>query len=118
MQKNARPVAILNNSADADRNDETPLHSFFSEEQKKDRAAWEAELAAIEKRFKEAGPKLAAAQQQWEKTLSLNPKWASPKPNAATSKFGTPLTLRDSAIFAEKPGTKDNYAVELPLSNG
>jgi mono/diheme cytochrome c family protein len=108
--------AILNNSADADRNDETPLHTFYSEEQKKDRAAWEAELAAIEKRFKEAGPKLAAGQGQWEKTLALNPKWMNSKPSAATSKGKTPLALREDSVFAEKPAAKDTYTIELPIS--
>src|SRR3954454_7610488 len=46
--------AILNNTADADKSDESPVHSFYSEAQKKQRAAWEAEVAAIEKKFKDA----------------------------------------------------------------
>src|SRR3954471_15371935 len=49
--------AILNNTADADRSDEAPVYSFYSADQKKQRAAWEAEIAAIEKKFKEAAPR-------------------------------------------------------------
>lgn len=109
--------AILNNTADADRNDETPLHSFFSESQKKDRAAWQEEIAGIEKKFKEAGPRLLAVQQQWEKTLALNPKWASPKPTSAMSKAGLALGVRENSLFVEKPAAKDTFTVELPLSS-
>jgi Protein of unknown function (DUF1553)/Protein of unknown function (DUF1549)/Planctomycete cytochrome C/F5/8 type C domain len=108
--------AILNNTADADRADETPLHSFFSEAQRKQRAAWEAEVAAIEKKIKEAGPRLTAPRQAWEKTLNLNPKWATPKPGTAKSKAGSVLAIRDDGVFAEKASAKDTYTVELPLA--
>jgi len=109
--------AVLNNTADADRPDESPVYSFDSESQKKQRSAWEAEVAAIEKKFQEASPKLAAAREAWEKALVLNPKWAHGKPLAAKSKAGTELKVRDDgAIFAEKTSTKDTYTVELPLA--
>jgi Protein of unknown function (DUF1553)/Protein of unknown function (DUF1549)/Planctomycete cytochrome C/NedA-like, galactose-binding domain len=109
--------AILNNTADADRPDESPVHSFYSESQKKQRAAWEAEVAAIEKKFQEASPKLASARETWEKGLVLNPKWANGKPLAAKSKAGTELKVRDDgAVFAEKAAAKDTYTVELPVT--
>jgi hypothetical protein len=109
--------AILNNTADADRNDETPLHSFISEEQKKEKAAWEAEVAVIGQKFRDAAPKLVAAQQEWEKSLSLNPKWNTPKPSSVKSKAGLALAIREGgSIFVEKPAAKDTFTVELPLS--
>jgi hypothetical protein len=109
--------AILNNTADADRPDESPVHSFYSEQQKKDRAAWEAEIAAIGQKFRDTAPKLAAAQQQWEKSLTLNPKWTSPKPASAKSKGELAIAVRDDgAIFVDKPAAKDSYTVELPLT--
>jgi Protein of unknown function (DUF1553)/Protein of unknown function (DUF1549)/Planctomycete cytochrome C/F5/8 type C domain len=107
--------AILNNSADADRSDESPVYSFFSESQKKQRALWEAELAAIDKKFKEAGPGLAAARAAWERTLALNPKWVGATPQAAMAMAGA-LAIRDGAVFAEKAAAKDTYTIELPLS--
>ncbi|MBO0698692.1 MAG: DUF1549 domain-containing protein, partial [Zavarzinella sp.] len=109
--------AILNNTADADRSDEAPVYSFYTAAQKKQRAAWEAEVAGIEKKFKEAGPKMVAAQQAWEKGLRLNPWWGSAKPQAAKSKAGLPISIRDTgAVFVEKAGAKDTYTVELPLT--
>ena len=108
--------AILNNTADADKSDESPVYSFYSADQKKQRAAWEAEIAAIEQKFRAATPRLAASRAAWEKTLNLNPKWATPKPASATSKAGTPLAIRDDGVVAEKAGAKDTYTVELPVT--
>jgi hypothetical protein len=108
--------AILNNTADADRSDESPVHSFFSDAQKKQRAAWEAEVAVIEKKFKESAPRLAVSRTAWEKSLNLNPKWAAALPQSAKSKAGLTLAIRDGAVFAEKSAAKDTYTVELPLS--
>jgi hypothetical protein len=108
--------AILNNTADSDKSDESPVYSFYTGAQKKQRAAWEAEIAAIEKKFKEASPGFAASRAAWEKTLHLNPKWATPKPTSATSKSGSALAIRDDAVFAEKASAKDTYTVELPLA--
>jgi hypothetical protein len=109
--------AILNNTADADKSDESPVYSFYGDAQKKQRAAWEAEVAAIEKKFKEAGPKFVAARQAWVKTLNLHPNWSAAVPQSAKSKAGLALTIRDGTVFADKsPAAKDTYTVELPVS--
>jgi hypothetical protein len=107
--------AILNNTADADKSDESPVYSFYTADQKTQRAAWQAEVAALEQKFKEAAPRLAASRAAWEKTLNQNPKWATPKPAGATSKAGTPLAIHDDGVFAEKASAKDTYTIELPL---
>jgi hypothetical protein len=41
--------AIFNNTEDADRQDESPVHSFYTEEQKSERAKLQAQIAALEK---------------------------------------------------------------------
>ncbi len=51
--------AILNQSADADRKDETPVHSFFTPDQKAKRALLEKEIAISRKRFTSPDPGLA-----------------------------------------------------------
>lgn len=108
--------AILNNTADADRSDETPLHSFYSEHQKRDRAAWEAEVATIGAKIREKAPTLVDAQRKWESSLLLNPKWATPRPSASKSTAGpTAPAGDDGAIFVEKAGAKDTFTIELPL---
>jgi len=58
--------AILNNTADADRRDESPLHSVYTPAQQQQRQAWEAELRALEMTLQTPTPKLTAAQQRAE----------------------------------------------------
>jgi hypothetical protein len=43
--------AFLNQSADADKKDESPLHEFYSPELKKQRVQMETDIAALESRF-------------------------------------------------------------------
>ena len=98
--------AILNNTADADRSDEAPVHSFYTDAQKKQRAAWEAEVAAIEKKFKDAGPKVLAAQQAWEKGLALNPV-GERRSRKRPGPRRMPISMRDGGtVFVEKPGRR------------
>jgi hypothetical protein len=52
--------AILNNTQDADRKDESPVLAYYADEQKPQRAQWEAEIAALEAKLKAAPPAPAA----------------------------------------------------------
>ena len=52
--------AIFNNTEDADREDEQPVHSFYTEPQKKEREKLQAEIAALEQK-RTAAEKTAAA---------------------------------------------------------
>lgn len=106
--------AILNNTADADRGDESPLHSFYSETQQKQRAEWQAELANIEARFKAALASNLPRQKAWEASISLSPRWASPTPVVGKGS----LTVRaDGSLFAEKVAGKESFVVELPVAS-
>ncbi len=109
--------AILNNTADADRGDESPVYSFFTDDQRKQRAAWQAEVAGIDQKLRDAALKFTVGERQWERTLSLHPKWAGLKPTSAKSKAGlTPVIRDDDSIFVEKPTAKDTYTIELPIA--
>ena len=46
--------AFLNNTQDADRKDEAPVLGFYTDEQKPQRAQWEAEIATLEAKLKAA----------------------------------------------------------------
>jgi hypothetical protein len=52
--------AILNNTQDADRKDESPVLAYYADEQKPQRAQLEAEIAALEARLRAAPPAPAA----------------------------------------------------------
>ena len=65
--------AIFNNTADANRADESPLLSFYTDEQKAKRAKLEADVAAVEAKFKEKAPALATGQAAWERDAAGGP---------------------------------------------
>ncbi|HTL59176.1 MAG TPA: PSD1 and planctomycete cytochrome C domain-containing protein [Candidatus Limnocylindrales bacterium] len=67
--------AIFNNSEDADRDDESPVLSFFTDEQKQQRAALEATIAPLEKLFRTPTPESTEEQLKWERAFPLQIIW-------------------------------------------
>ncbi len=65
-----RFFALLNNSEDADRGDESPLLTIWSDEQKRQKADWQAEIEQLEQTLRMPTPELLAAQSQWEQTFA------------------------------------------------
>jgi hypothetical protein len=107
--------AIFNNTADADRPDESPLLSFYSAEQKKQRDIWTQDIANLEKKFDTAIPGLKNQQAKWESGLKIYPRWASPKPTVR-SQGGLPFKVRaDQSVRFEKSAKQDTYTIEMPL---
>jgi hypothetical protein len=110
-----RFFAILNNSEDADRGDESPLYSFFSEEQESQRSKLHEEIAGLETSLNTPTPELLAALEAWEAAFPKELAWQSPKPMGASSQSGHELQVRDdSSVFAAKAGATDVYTVTLP----
>ena len=106
--------AILNNTADADRGDETPVHRLMTPGQQKQRDAWQAELAELDAKFKTPTPAMIAALAAWEAGLPTNPAWAGLTPTAVKSKAGLALAVRpDGAVFADTAAATDTYTVDL-----
>lgn len=68
-----RLFAFFNNTEDADRTNESPLLSIWTDGQKKQRAAWEAELASLKQQLAAETPELRAAQGKWEAELAAAP---------------------------------------------
>ena len=110
--------AFLNNTADSDKRDEAPLLEFFSTEQKNQRAAWQAELAAIDAKFKTPTAAAAAAAEKWAGSFPFSINWNVPVPEAPKAKSGAPaIVLGDRAVSIEKnDATKDTLTVELPIA--
>ncbi len=94
--------AIFNNTADANRADESPLLSFYTDEQKAKRAKIEADLAVVEAKFKEKTPALAAGRAAWEREAAAGPPdWTVLAPDALESSGGATLTKQpDGAVLA------------------
>ena len=110
--------AFLNQTEDADKRDESPLLSFFSDEQKKQRTTWEAELAAVELKLKSPSAEVIAGADKWAKAFPVKLDWTSPKPSAAKASSGAALAARDdgSVFVAKNDAAKDNFTIELTVS--
>lgn len=112
--------AFLNQSADSDKKDESPLHQFELPEQKEKRSAWTAELSALQAKLASPGPGWLAGLDTWEKSLPLRPDWRTPQPLSARSASGVSLEIREGGRVRAAPPAKsgDSYIVELPLAAG
>ncbi|NBR84831.1 MAG: DUF1553 domain-containing protein [Proteobacteria bacterium] len=111
--------AFLNQTEDADKRDESPLLSFFTEEQKQQRTKWETELAAIESKLKSPSPAVIAAADKWAQSFPVKLDWTSPKPSVAKATSGAALAAQDdgSVVVAKNDAAKDNFTVELTLTD-
>ncbi len=111
--------AILNNTEDADRNDEAPVVKYYTEQEKKQRAGWEAEIGELVKKLKTSTPELTASQVKWEQRFPVNPQWLPLQPSVVKSKNGAALSLREDGGVLVAAGQKtDVYTAEFPLDPG
>lgn len=108
-----RFFAILNQSADADRNNEEPRLTAFTEEQTKQKLAWESEVSELR-------PKLAVtdamrpAYDAWRAKFATAGGWASWIPASISSKAGVSFDVDgEGKILAKKSAGKDDYLITL-----
>lgn len=111
--------AILNQSADADRKDETPLHPFFTAEQKAKRSALEQEIGELEKRFASPEPVWLTGLEAWDANFPRDLAWRRPKPDKATSSVAGGASVgEDGFVVAATNAATATHTVELPLEAG
>ncbi len=117
-----RFFAFFNNTEDADRPDESPLHSIYSAEQQQQRTIWQTEIAKREPVLKTMTPELASALETWDSAFPRSIGWRPLKPTAIQSQAGVATTLADDASVKVAPGANnDTYKVTIPgsrLSDG
>ncbi|MBL9212871.1 MAG: DUF1553 domain-containing protein [Opitutaceae bacterium] len=111
--------AIFNQSEDADRNDEAPVLEFFTAEQQKQRAEWEAEVAALERKLTAGRSAHLAAARQWARDFPARVEWRTPVPDTFKSETGALMqTAPDGTIFVEAGQKTDTYTVAVPVPAG
>ncbi len=113
-----RVFAFLNNTADSDKRDEQPVLSFFTAEQKEQRAQWESQVAALDAKFKAPPASVIAGAEKWARDFPAKLDWKSPQALSAKAKSGAALgTQADGTITVPKNDAKtDTYTIELPLA--
>ena len=113
-----RLFAIFNNTADSDKGDNSPLLSFNTEEQRKQKELWLAEIAAIESKLLQPPAHVAAAAEAWARAFPFAINWNVPVPEVPKAKSGAPaIVLGDRAVSIEKnDAAKDTLTIELPIA--
>jgi len=112
-----RLFAILNNTEDADRMDESPVLPLYTAEQKRQRRELEKQIAPLEKTVQTPTPQLLQAQKEWENTFAADLKWQVMEPTKMNSKSGAAMTrTSDGDIRVERGGKTDVYTIETPIA--
>lgn len=108
--------AFFNNTEDADRRDESPLLSIYTDSQQQQKATWQAELAKLEPVLKTVTPELQTAQSKWEDAFPLNLVWQGLKPTSVKSEAAVETKIDDTGAVHVAAGAKnDNYSINIPL---
>ena len=111
--------AFLNNTADSDKKDESPVLEFFPAEQQARKAKLESERDELEKKFKQPAPAWLTGFAKWEQNFPTKLDWQKPASVTAKSKAGAAITPRDDgALLVAQSQAKDTYTVTLPLQAG
>ena len=114
-----RLFAFFNNTEDADRGDESPLHSIYTEEQQKLRAAWQVEIAKLEQTLKTETPELTATQAKWDAAFPRTLAWMPLKPLSVKSQAESVAVVADDGSISVAAGAKnDTYMIDLAGATG
>ena len=110
-----RFFAIFNNTDDADRRDESPLHSVWSDEQQQQRSNWQSEIARLETVMKTVTPELTAAEAKWDAEFPRTIDWVPLKPDQVQSDAKSATMITDDGSVKVAAGAKsDTYQVTIP----
>lgn len=111
-----RFYSILNNTEDADRPDESPTLKLFTKAQKRQRASWETEMTALEKKLVTETPELLAGFEKWQGNFPRELKWEPLKASKGTYKREIATETRDDSTISVAGGVAtETYNFEFPL---
>ena len=105
-----RFFAIFNNSEDADRDDESPVLTFLTDEQKQQRAEIETKIAPLENLFRSLAPDSTEEQKKWEASFPLQMIWQN-----AAGLYRRPVSADDQ--LAQYTSTPDNVLEIIELKS-
>jgi mono/diheme cytochrome c family protein len=111
-----RFYSFFNNTADADRPDETPVHKFFNREQKKTRDQWQKEVAALEEKLSTPTADLENGFKKWDEEFPRTLKWLAQKPERVAFKREENAKITDDGtVTREETAANETYTIDLPL---
>ena len=111
--------AILNQTKDADRADESPTLKWFTQEQRRDQEQTQKELSKVELALVAPDELLKPEQLTWAEDLHTPITWQSIKPESAKAKSKSPISVQvDGTLKVDAIADTDTYTIELPIPNG
>ena len=112
QQEYFRLFAILNNTQDADRSDESPVKRLYTGAQKQELAQAQAESWQIEQKFKQQTPESLAREAQWERDFPLELVW-----QYALGKCAQPFTKGEESVQYANPSSLILELIQSPCPN-
>lgn len=113
-----RIFAILNQSQDADRRDESPTLELYSANQQRDRQLWQKQIQQLEQQLELITPEVQAELQAWEEQLR-EPAWKTQVATSAQDNSKSDFELSaDGPILVKPTGNNivtDTYTINFPL---
>jgi hypothetical protein len=110
--------AILNQTEDADRNDEAPLHSFYLPEELNRKADLEQKVRSLEERFRNPSVAWLSGLPRWIEAFPRSISWEIPNSTTLTGVPPTSFTRRQDGSFLVDPKAPApaSMKVTMPLS--
>lgn len=109
--------AILNQTEDADRNDEAPLHQFLLPEEKVRKTQLEKSAALLEGLFKNPSAEWKQGYSNWDAAFPRDLEWKNEKPLNVTSSNGGSTAIRNDDSVLVGATDKDGDVVSLQFSD-
>jgi hypothetical protein len=114
-----RLFAILNNTADADLKDESPLFEIFTPAQEQERKKLQTEITEIETKFKTPTPDSLVAQAEWESKFPGEAQWLALQPLKLKADSGGLIERAEDNAFRAAPQLKtETYHLEFAQDAG
>jgi mono/diheme cytochrome c family protein len=107
-----RVFAFFNNTEDNDQADDRPFLSLYTEDQKRQRKALEAEIAQLDAGLAKSTPELESSRRRWEAEVSKPVPWKLLKPAEAAGDGSLAGSDALTAVAAPGAGTVTAVRVE------
>ena len=106
---------FFNQSEDADKKSEVPVHELWSEEQIQQKAQWQQQISQLKKEIETPTDALAREQKEWLTKLRKKPDWMKWKAISATAKKSELAIAESGVISSNASAEKDDYVIELEV---
>ena len=109
--------SFFNSTQDADRRNESPIISVWTDEQNVEKQSLSEKIASLQRTIDTDTPELQEAERKWLSGLKTDATWTTLQPSAMSAN-GRKLAVKDGWIVVdgEKPDT-DQYELTFPVEN-